>query len=78
MISTAIKARKPSSTTYLQWTSKFELCAVTCGSKHEHQSDVCLKEIGQRVQVLFDHLDSIINMVGAGKEGYGITTVMAS
>ena len=46
------------------WTAICEWCVVRCGSKNEHQKDMCSKEIGVRTSNLLIILGSIVNIIG--------------
>ena len=43
--------------TYIEW------CVVRCGSKNEHQNDMCLKDWTTHAQYLLTIPGSIINMI---------------
>ena len=44
----------------------FEWCLVRCGSKNDHQKDMCSKEIRLCAQILLTILDLIVNIIGGG------------
>ena len=49
-------------------TPIFERYAVWCVSKDRDHRDVCSKEIGLCAQIMISVLDSIINIIGGGRE----------
>lgn len=49
------KKTGPNSITYLKCTPTFEWCMVWCGSKNEHQQDICLTNIE------WPHVQNFIN-----------------
>ena len=58
-----VKAYVPKLNITLMWTLIFERYAVKCGSRNEHQKDMCLSKIGLYVQNTLTILGSIVNKI---------------
>ena len=56
--------------TTAQWTPISTWYVVRCGSKNGDPKDMCLKEIGLRVQNMIIILGTIVKIIGGG--GYMI------
>ena len=60
------KVDVPKSKLTIIWTLIFEGHVVRCGSKNQHPSHMCLKEIGLCAQNMLVILGSRVNMIGRG------------